>query len=128
MARAAAHAVTIGSEYSQGDHARWIDLVYLGRQTMGNKSLEIEILKLFRSQIEIHLGQLATLEDTAQLRVRLHTIKGAAHGVGAIEVGQLAGKAEKDLMTNGAVQPGAIDRLRQALQETSNFIADLLED
>lgn len=128
MARAAALAVTTGSQHSQNDHHRWIDLVYLGRQTMGNKSLEIEILKLFRSQIEIHLSQLATLEDEAQLRVRLHTIKGAAHGVGAIEVGQLAAKAEKDLMTNGAVQPGAIDRLRQALQETSHFIAKLLED
>lgn len=128
MAKAAALAVTTGSAFSQGDHPRWIDLVFLGRQTMGKKSLEIEILKLFKSQIEIHLAQLATLEDGAQLRVRLHTIKGAAHGVGAIEVGQLAAKAEKELMTNGAVQPGAIDRLRQALQETANFITDLLED
>ncbi|MCZ4272660.1 Hpt domain-containing protein [Maritalea porphyrae] len=115
------------SSYKNDDHHRWIDLVFLGRQTMGQKSLEIEILKLFKSQLEIHLAQLAHMEDESQLRVRLHTIKGAAFGVGANEVAQLAAKAEKELLSNGHVQPGGMDRLRQAVRQTSDFISHLLE-
>jgi len=126
MAKAAL-ATTVNSNYSDGGRERWIDLVFLGRQTMGNKALELEILKLFKTQLEIHLVQLAHMEDETQLRVRLHTIKGAAHGVGANEVGQLAAKIEKELMNNGQIQPGGVDRLRQAVQQTCNFIADLLE-
>ena len=93
------------SSYKNDDHHRWIDLVFLGRQTMGQKSLEIEILKLFKSQLEIHLAQLAHMEDESQLRVRLHTIKGAAFGVGANEVAQLAAKAEKEAAKAEAEAP-----------------------
>ncbi|MFT6659368.1 Hpt domain-containing protein [Maritalea sp.] len=126
MANAASRVVQKSTGHTSEGHERWIDLVFLGRQTMGNKSLEIEILKLFRSQLDIHLSQLAHLEDDTQLRVRLHTIKGAAHGVGAIEVGQLAAKAEKELLDTGHVQPSAMNRLRYAVQQTSDFIGELL--
>lgn len=127
MAKTATLAATGVSSSNDGGHQRWIDLVFLGRQTLGNKNLEVEILKLFKSQLELHLGQLAHIENDSQLRVRLHTIKGAAFGVGANEVAQLASKAEKELLNNGHVQPGGVDRLRQAVQQTCEYITSLLE-
>jgi len=127
MANAAALATTQTSNPIEAAHERWIDLVYLGRQTMGNKSLEIEILKLFRSQTEIHLEELLNIEDAAQLSVRLHTIRGAAFGVGANDVGRLAAKAEKDLKNDGNIQDCDLDKLRDALTKTNSFISGLLE-
>ncbi|MGJ8527600.1 Hpt domain-containing protein [Maritalea sp.] len=121
----APHAQNNINEYGQ---ERLIDLVYLARQTMGSKSLEIEILRLFKTQLEIHLDSFAESEDDGQLRMRLHTIKGASGGVGAFEIGQLAATAEAYLIKGEEIPDGQIDGLRQGIQSTVIYINQLLAD
>ncbi len=128
MASATALASHAQDSSVQNGHERLIDLVYLARQTMGSKSLEIEILRLFRTQLELHLTSLSKDEDEAQLRMRLHTLKGASGGVGAIEIRQLAARAETYLIDGENLPDGHIDGLRHAIQTTVDYIAQLLAE
>jgi HPt (histidine-containing phosphotransfer) domain-containing protein len=55
----------------------------------------------------------------------LHTLKGAASGVGAWGIAELAKTAE-DEVRSGIVNPERIDDLDIAVQEVSVFIGDIL--
>lgn len=62
--------------------ARAIDLVHLGKQTMGDRALEQEVLRLFvRQALSLRDDVLAAKGD-ARMRV-LHTLKGSARTIGA---------------------------------------------
>src|ERR1700742_5016301 len=74
-----------------------IDLDHLARYTGGEKALNSEILRLFDSQVTDMVGQLdglIALRDAKRWREIAHTIKGAARGVGAFEMGEAAAAAE----------------------------------
>ncbi|OLP61407.1 transcriptional regulator [Xaviernesmea oryzae] len=64
---------------------RPIDLDHLTRQTMGDKSLELEVLQLFARQARQVLKELesAAVDQYAPLA---HRLKGAALAIGATEV------------------------------------------
>jgi len=74
---------------------RPVDLVHLSRQTLGNRELEREILRLFHKQSGIYLERMRHAKSAAEWREAVHTIKGSARGIGAWGVVSIAEKVEK---------------------------------
>ena len=103
---------------------RPIDLVHLARMTLGERSLEREVLELFDRQALLLLErmQAAPLEAVPALA---HTLKGSARAIGA---GQVARAAEAVEFANGdaAERARAFAALGSATAQTRSFIADLL--
>lgn len=99
--------------------ARPIDLVHLANQTMGDKTLELEVLQMFARQARTCLQELsAGTPDAARLTA--HKLKGAASAVGAFQVSAAAEKLE-----NGPVDAGLIASVGAAVIEAENFILKL---
>lgn len=99
-----------------------IDLAHLSRMTLGEHSLECEVLALFARQAElllprIHQGEPAVVAASA------HTLKGSARGIGAWRVAQTAEAVE---LAGPADFAAAVDALGAAIAETSVAIARLL--
>lgn len=77
-----------------------IDHAHLGRYTLGNRDLELEVLDLFLGEIPQTMSKLkaaATAEnfDPKAWFHACHTLKGSALAVGAVDVAKAAEQAEK---------------------------------
>ena len=105
---------------------RPIDMVHLSKQTLGDHGLECEVLRLFDQMARVYFGRLETSTTEADVLRHLHTIKGAASGVGAWNLADLAKTAEDEIRETGSVNPERIDDLDIAVQEVSAFIGDIL--
>ena len=73
-----------------------IDLVHLSNQTMGDRNLEVEILKMFLAQIEHYIDMAEAASDKEEVHRAAHTIKGAARSVGAVDLAEIAQMAERN--------------------------------
>jgi HPt (histidine-containing phosphotransfer) domain-containing protein len=73
---------------------RPLDLVYLARQTGGDRTLENEILQLFRQQIGLCVGQLR-LASGPERKFIAHTMRGSAGAVGAFALSYIASQIEE---------------------------------
>jgi len=74
---------------------RPIDLVHLSKYTLGNRTLENELLGLFRTQAGVYLARLADASDDTEWKNAAHSLKGSARGLGAWALAELAEEAEK---------------------------------
>jgi HPt (histidine-containing phosphotransfer) domain-containing protein len=103
---------------------RPIDLVHLARTTLGDRSLEREVLQLFDRQSMLLIARMraASPEGIALLA---HTLKGSARGIGAWRVARAAEALELAGGDGHEVGP-ALDRLAAAADEARTVIADLL--
>lgn len=72
---------------------RPLDLVHLARQTGGDRSLENEILQLFRQQINLCASQLR-MTSGRERKLIAHTIMGSARAVGAFGLSRIATQIE----------------------------------
>jgi HPt (histidine-containing phosphotransfer) domain-containing protein len=103
-----------------------IDLAHLARMTLGDKSLEAEVLALFERQTGILLARMQQFPSPAA-GAFAHTLKGSARGIGAWRVAEAA-----DAVERAATAPRPVDlvdpleRLARAIDETRAAIADLL--
>ena len=100
-----------------------IDLDHLSRMTMGETSLEREVLALFDRQA----GMLLTRMSAASLPVTAasaHTLKGSALGIGAWRVADAADAVER---AKTAELRSALVTLSAAVDEARAAIADLLQ-
>ena len=104
-----------------------IDMVHLSRQTLGDSGLEMEVLRLFDQMSHVYYERLETSTTVKDLLVNLHTIKGAAAGIGAFGLAELARVAETELREGAAVNPERIDDLHVAVEELSAFIGQYLQ-
>ena len=68
---------------------RAIDLVHLARTTMGDRSLEREVLQLFDRQSSLLIARMHTAAPAA-IAALAHTLKGSARGIGAWRVARAA--------------------------------------
>src|SRR3979409_2093755 len=82
-----------------------IDIEHLRRMTLGDVSLEREVLAMFSAQAVSLLATLSTLPaDTAALA---HTLKGSARAIGAFEVADAAGPLQAAIQNGEHPRPAA---------------------
>ncbi len=100
-----------------------IDLVRLAANTLGNRDLEIQVLRLFMTQSASAMSRLATENDSDVLKDIVHTLKGSARAVGA---GAVAACCER---LEGSGQAGVdadFNGLHEAVDQANAYIDDLL--
>jgi HPt (histidine-containing phosphotransfer) domain-containing protein len=103
---------------------RPIDMDHLSRQTLGDPGLELEVLRMFDAMSHTYYARLENSTNVEDLLRNLHTLKGAAAGIGAFGLAELARVAETELRDGAPVNPERIDDLGVAVEEVSTFIGD----
>lgn len=100
-----------------------VDLVYLSKQSLGDRSLELEILQLFAGQSSLYARRLREAKTRSEKRFAAHTILGSARGIGAWRIADLA-----DPISDGSGSAKQIDALATAIEQTNDYIGLLLKD
>lgn len=77
------------------DVTKHIDLDHLEKYVTGDIALRDEILSIFIDQVTLLLEQFDVNSDDDAWENTAHSLKGAARGVGAFELGNLGEEAEK---------------------------------
>ena len=105
-----------------------VDLQHLDRYTGGNRAINEEILRLFDTQCREMLATLDSLAaegvDAKSWRATLHTLKGAARGIGAFALGDAA--AAEQAGSERAAAMAALERLKASSAAVHVFIEDFL--
>jgi len=113
-------------EIKDFDHSA-VDFDQLQRFTLGNRSLEEEVLTLFRTQSVLYIERLRGASDDLAWLEAAHTLKGSAAGIGAHRVREAALECERltgeDRASNGEA---ALLRLQDRLKEADLLIAAFL--
>src|SRR5262245_10007719 len=104
---------------------RPIDLVHLARMTLGERSLEREVLQLFDRQAAILMGRMQAA-PAAAMAALAHTLKGSARAIGAERVARAAETVEFVDTAVAADVARALAALIAATEEARAFIADVL--
>jgi len=100
-----------------------IDLEHLQRMTLGDASLEREVLTMFSAQAAGLIGRLAALPaDAAALA---HTLKGSARAIGAFAVADAASDLEAVLQQGGNVSQ-ALTELKAAIAQARMAVDAIL--
>jgi HPt (histidine-containing phosphotransfer) domain-containing protein len=103
-----------------------IDLEHLARMTLGEASLETEVLTLFDRQAAVLLARMCDATPAAAAALA-HTLKGSACGIGAWRVAQAADAVEATaIRANARAAASAVARLAAAVDEAKAAIADRL--
>lgn len=71
-----------------------IDVGHLARMTLGDRSVEFQVLKLFDRQAEVLLGRMREV-GAAGVASLAHTLMGSARGIGAWRVADAAEAVER---------------------------------
>src|SRR5690606_34516238 len=75
-----------------------LDLGHLARYTVGNRDLERELLRLFRTQLRAQVTGVADARgdpDAQAWRFATHTLKGVARSIGAWAIAETAERLEQ---------------------------------
>ena len=104
---------------------RPIDLEHLSRMTLGERSLESELLRLFDRQAVMLLERMQQATP-AIAAASAHTLKGSALGIGAWAVARAAGLVELAAGTQGADLKAPLGSLAIGIAEARAVITDLL--
>ena len=100
-----------------------VDLVHLSKQSLGDRSLEQEILRMFQSQSQLYLDRLENAKTADERKLAAHTVVGSARGLGAWHVAR-----EAELVEAACAQGCDITALRGAVEEANSYIEALLSD
>jgi HPt (histidine-containing phosphotransfer) domain-containing protein len=100
-----------------------IDLEHLGRMTLGDASLQHEVLAMFAAQSVTLIGALATLPPDAGALA--HKLKGSARAIGAFAVADAAERLEAAL-GKGNNPAGALAGLQDAVAQARTAIDAIL--
>src|SRR6201991_4956371 len=98
---------------------RPIDLVHLARMTLGDRSLEREVLQLFDRQSAQLVARMRKAAPEVVVTIA-HTMRGSARGIGAWRVARAAEAVE---LAGDAQIASAIERLAAAADEARAVIA-----
>lgn len=128
MATSAAATQHQAQEAVYARSARPIDLVHLAKQCLGDENLELEILRLFDTTVATYFGRLQQAEMFDDLAINLHSIKGAASGVGAWTIADAAKACEVELQAGRPLTTEHIADLGMAIEEVRSFIARMLSN
>ncbi|MDB5613105.1 MAG: Hpt protein [Devosia sp.] len=108
--------------------SRPIDLVHLAKQCLGDENLELEILRLFDTTVQTYFGRLQLAANYDDLALNLHSIKGAASGVGAWTIADLAKACEVEMQAGRPLTSERIADLGIAVEEVRSFITRMLSN
>jgi len=113
-------------EVGKFDHSA-VDFDQLQRFTLGNRSLEAEVLTLFRTQSVLYVERLRDARDDLAWLEAAHTLKGSAAGIGAHRVREAAQECER-LTGEDRAEHGeaALGKLQDRLDEADLLIAAFL--
>jgi hypothetical protein len=107
-----------------------VDLHHLDRYTGGDRAINEEVLRLFDQQCREMVGRLKELARGAVIppawRELTHSLKGAARGIGAFDLGDAAGEAERAQDPRSA--RAALVRLQRDSAAVCGFIGKYLDD
>src|ERR1700753_1444087 len=107
-------------------NARPVDLAHLARYTGGDAALNAEVLQLFVNQcgdLVQRMDGLLQSGDAKTWREVAHSLKGAARGIGAFQMGDAAAACEPiDPAANSAGAAGALRALTADSQSVRLFI------
>jgi HPt (histidine-containing phosphotransfer) domain-containing protein len=101
-----------------------IDMEHLAKMTLGDRGLELEVLRLFDLQAELLLARM-THVGPAGVATLAHTLSGSARGIGAWRVAADAEAAESAVKQKSSLDP-AMARLAASVDEARRAIAGLL--
>ena len=102
-----------------------VDLVHLAKMTMADRSLEKEVLALFRNQSVLCLARLEKAECKDSFVEAAHAVKGSARGIGAWQVAEIAGELEAKGPKGSKT---TLEALKQAVADANRYITQLLAD
>jgi hypothetical protein len=102
-----------------------IDVTHLARMTLGDASLEREVLQLFDRQAEMLLVRMRQTHS-ANAAAYAHTLKGSSRGIGAWRVACAAEAVEFAATSGTADVAAAIGHLAMAIGEARGVITELL--
>lgn len=91
-----------------------VDFEYLETYAGGDRQVVTEVLALFQGQAEIWAAKLSDPGDG--WRDLNHTIKGAARGIGAVGLGNVADQAEAGDPSMASEVRGALDEVLAAIK------------
>jgi HPt (histidine-containing phosphotransfer) domain-containing protein len=102
-----------------------IDMEHLSHMTLGERGLEIEVLRLFERQADLLLARMREVgpEGVATLA---HTLSGSAKGIGAWRVAAAAEATECAVKQSTPLDP-AMAGLAASVDEARRAIAGLLD-
>ena len=110
-----------------------IDLDHLNIYTGGDAKLNCQILGLFDGQCREIIEKLACLAEGVETtdkaknwRDFVHSLKGAARGVGAFNLGDVAAEAEKMQLSDQMEVLEVVERLKANAAAIHQFIDDLI--
>ena len=103
-----------------------LDLAHLRRYTLGDVHLEQELLGLFREQARTQFDLAAATDDAATFKLAIHTLKGTARSIGALEVSN-ASEALEPLNANPVLARSSpqMIRLRAAIVAVEQAISQM---
>ena len=106
-----------------------IDTEHLSRMTLGELSLQREVLALFDRQADMLLPRIRG-GAPALAAASAHTVKGSAVGIGAFRVARAAEAVEQaqGLTDRDAAVAAAVERLAAVLAEAKAEIARLISN
>ena len=102
-----------------------IDREHLARMTLGERSLEREVLALFDRQADIMLGRMSK-SAPAVAAAAAHTLKGSARGIGAWRIASTAEAVELAAVGPAGEYKAALGAIRTAVDEAKAAIAEML--
>lgn len=121
-----AHSLPVSETGRPHGTVRPIDLVHLARQTLGDDALKIEVLRLFNQQIVAYSERIRKATDSHEITLGLHTLKGAAQGVGAFALADIARAAEADFRVTGHLDDEMRDDIAMAVNEVEVYVNGLI--
>jgi len=101
-----------------------VDLVHLSSMTLGDRTLELEVLGMFVRQSSSTMSKLADMTDPAACHETVHTLKGSARSVGAHKVAFVCEGVEAECQAGSVPSMAA---LSQAVDEANGYIRTLLD-
>jgi len=101
-----------------------LDRAHLFRMTLGDHSLEGEVLRLFDRQCGMLLDRMAGAQPSC-IKALAHTLDGSARGIGAWRVSRAARDLQQIVDNSGDIAAG-IGALRTAIDETLVVVAEVL--
>lgn len=104
-----------------------VDLVHLSRYTMGNNTIEREVLELFKRQTRLYFDKLSQSANDDSWREAARVLKASARSVGAWQLLQTAEIAETLAMKECSHDKQSIlQALADHIREANDFIDSIL--